>query len=58
MELEIKTQNGVKVVKLKGRLCMGAPLDRFNTEMTEILANGENKIVLDVDDRRRVGGFV
>jgi anti-sigma B factor antagonist len=50
LELEIKTQNGVKVVKLKGRLCMGAPLDRFNTDMTEILANGENKIVLDLSE--------
>lgn len=50
MDLEIKTQNGVKVVKLKGRLCMGAPLDRFNADMTEILANGDNKIVLDVEE--------
>ena len=50
MELEIKTQNGVKVVKLKGKLCMGAPLDRFNSDMTEILANGENKIVLDLEE--------
>ncbi|MGC1907596.1 MAG: STAS domain-containing protein [Candidatus Acidiferrum sp.] len=48
MELEIRTQNGIKVVKVKGRLCMGAPLDRFNTDMNEMLANGENKIVLDL----------
>ena len=48
MELEIRTQNGIKVVKVKGRLCMGAPLDRFNTDMSEMLANGENKIVLDL----------
>ena len=50
MDLEIKTQNGVKVMKLKGRLAMGAALDRFNSEMTEMLANGENKIVLDLEE--------
>lgn len=50
MEVEIKTQNGVKVVKLKGKLCMGAPLDRFNSDMTEMLSNGENKIVLDLEE--------
>ena len=50
LEVEIKTQNGVKVVKLKGKLCMGAPLDRFNSDMTEMLANGENKIVLDLEE--------
>ena len=37
MEVEIKTQNGVKVMKLKGKLCMGAPLDRFNSDMTQML---------------------
>ena len=50
MEVDIKTQNGVKVVKLKGKLCMGAPLDRFNSDMTEMLSNGENKIVLDLEE--------
>lgn len=50
MELEIRTQNGVKVVKLKGRLSMGAPLDRFNSDMTELMANGDCKIVLDLEE--------
>ena len=50
MEIEIRTLDGVKVVKLKGRLCMGAPLDRFNAGMTEMLGQGENKIILDVEE--------
>lgn len=29
---------------------MGAPLDRFNTAMTELLGQGENKIILDFED--------
>jgi anti-sigma B factor antagonist len=50
LEIEIRTLDGVKVVKLKGRLCMGAPLDRFNAGMTEMLGQGENKIILDVEE--------
>ena len=50
LEIETRTQDGVKVVKLKGRLSMGVPLDRFNSTLTEILAQGENKIVLDLEE--------
>lgn len=50
MEIEISTQDGVKVVKLKGRLSMGAALDRFNSTMTEVLGQGEYKIILDLEE--------
>jgi anti-sigma B factor antagonist len=50
LEIETKTQDGVKVVKLKGRLCMGPPLDRFNGTLSELLNQGQCKIVLDVEE--------
>ncbi len=50
MEIEVRTQLEVKVVKLKGRLCMGLPLDQFNATMTELLGQGHNKIVLDLEE--------
>jgi len=50
LDIEVKTQEGVKVVKLKGRLCMGPPLDRFNSTMTELLGQGQNKIILDLEE--------
>ena len=50
MELETKTVDGVKLVKLKGRLVMGPPLDRFNATMTELLGQGQNRIVLDLEE--------
>jgi anti-sigma B factor antagonist len=50
VEIETRTQDGVKVVKLKGRLSMGPPLDRFNSTLTDILAQGEYKIVLDLEE--------
>jgi anti-anti-sigma factor len=50
LDVEIKTQDGVKILKMKGRLCMGPPLDRFNAVMTELLSQGQNKIVLDLEE--------
>ncbi len=50
MEIEVRTQDGVKVVKLKGRLCMGPPLDQFNATMMDLLGQGQNKIILDLEE--------
>jgi anti-sigma B factor antagonist len=50
LEIETSMRDGVKVVKLKGRLSMGPPLDRFNSTLTDILAQGEYKIVLDLEE--------
>jgi anti-anti-sigma factor len=50
LDIETRTQDGVKVVKLMGRLSMGAALDRFNSTMTEMLGHGENKIILDLEE--------
>jgi len=50
LDIETKTLDGVKLVKLKGRLSMGPPLDRFNATMIELLSQGENRIVLDIEE--------
>ena len=50
MDIETKTQDGVKVVKLKGRLSMGPALDRFHATMTELLGEGHNRIILDLQE--------
>lgn len=50
LEIETKTHDAIKVVKLKGRLAMGPPLDRFNTTMSELLGQGHNRIVLDLEE--------
>lgn len=42
--------DGVKLVKLKGRLSMGPTLDRFNATMGELLSQGQNRIVIDLED--------
>jgi len=50
LEIETKTVDGVKLVKLKGRLSMGPPLDRFNATLNELLGQGQNRIVLDLEE--------
>ena len=50
MDIETKTVDGVKLVKLKGRLSMGPPLDRFNATMLELLGQGQSRIVLDLEE--------
>jgi anti-sigma B factor antagonist len=48
LEIEVTTQDGVKVVKVKGRMSIGPTLDRFDKTVSELLEQGRNKIVLDV----------
>ncbi len=50
LELETKTQDGVKVVKLKGRLSVGPALERFNAAMNELLGEGHTRIILDLEE--------
>jgi len=50
LDIETKTVDGVKLVKLKGRLAMGPPLDRFNAALNELLGQGQNRIVLDLEE--------
>ena len=50
LDIETKTLDGVKLVKLRGRLSMGPPLDRFNATMTELLGQGQNRIILDLEE--------
>jgi anti-sigma B factor antagonist len=50
LDIEIKTLDGVKLVKMKGRLSMGPSLDRFNSAMGEMLGQGQNRIVLDLEE--------
>ncbi|MGB2592144.1 MAG: STAS domain-containing protein [Candidatus Acidiferrum sp.] len=50
MGIETKTQDGVKIVKLTGKLGMGPALDQFNATMSELLSQYQNKILLDLEE--------
>jgi anti-anti-sigma factor len=50
LDIEVRTQSQVKVIKLRGRLIMGEPLDRFNATLTDLINAGEARFVLDLQD--------
>jgi len=50
LDIETKSLDRVTIIKLKGRLSMGPSLDRFNTTITQLLGQGQNRIVLDLED--------
>ena len=49
LEIDTKTMDGVKLLKLNGRLSMGPALDRFNATVIELLGQGHSKIILDLE---------
>ena len=49
LDIDTKTLDGIKIVKLAGRLSMGPALDRFNATINELLGQGHSKIVLNLE---------
>ncbi|HZC65115.1 MAG TPA: STAS domain-containing protein [Candidatus Dormibacteraeota bacterium] len=50
MEIEVRTQGPVKIIKLRGKLNNGAPLDSLNATFTDLIAAGDYKFLLDLTD--------
>jgi anti-anti-sigma factor len=50
LDIETNSLGRVTLVKLKGRLSMGPSLDRFNSTITQLLGQGQNRIVLDLEE--------
>ena len=50
MEIDVRTQDQVKVVKLKGKLNLGPSLDRTTETLNDLLNAGETRLVLDLEE--------
>jgi anti-sigma B factor antagonist len=50
LEIEVRTQGQVKVVKLRGKLNNGPPLDQLNATFTDLFAAGNSRFVLDLGE--------
>jgi anti-sigma B factor antagonist len=50
LEIEVRTQGQVKVVKLRGKLVNGPPLDRLNATFTDLFTSGDSRVVLDMEE--------
>jgi len=50
VEIDVRTQDQVKLVKLRGKLHLGPALDRTNETIKDLLNAGESRLVLDLEE--------
>jgi len=50
VEIDVRTQDQVKIIKLRGKLNLGSALDRTNDTIKDLLESGESRFVLDLQE--------
>lgn len=50
MEIELRSQEQVKLIKLRGKLSLGEAVDRLRQTLEELMHDGNCRIVLDLSD--------
>ncbi len=50
MDIEVRSQGQVKIIKLRGRLSLGEPVDRLRATIEDLLKTGDNRLVLDLEE--------
>jgi len=50
VEIDVRTQDQVKIVKLSGKLNLGPSLDRTNATMKDLVDAGESRFLLDLQE--------
>ena len=50
MDIEVRSQGQVKVVKLRGRLSLGEAVDKLRATVEDLLGSGENRLVFDLGE--------
>jgi anti-sigma B factor antagonist len=50
VEIDVRSQGVAKVITLRGRLNLGEPVDRLRSTFEDLLASGENRLVLDIGE--------
>lgn len=50
MEIDVRTQDRVKIITLRGKLNLGAALDRTDETLKDLVNAGESRFVLDLHE--------
>ncbi len=50
MDIETRSQEQVKLVKLRGKLSLGEPVDRLRETFEDLMQDGNCRIVLDLSE--------
>jgi|ERR1700683_454154 len=50
LEIDVRTQSEVKIIKLNGRLSLGEPVDRVSETLKDLLNAGHNYFLVDLQE--------
>jgi len=50
LDIEVRTQSQVKILKLRGKLGLGAPIDKLNATLADLLNAGDICFLLDLEE--------
>jgi len=50
VDIDVRSQNQVKIIKLRGRLSLGESVDRLRSTVEDLLRTGDTRLVLDLED--------
>jgi anti-sigma B factor antagonist len=50
VDIEVRSQGQVKIIKLRGRLNLGEPCDRLRATIEDLIASGDTRLVLDLEE--------
>ena len=54
MDIDVRSQGAVKVIKLRGRLNLGETVDRLRATIEDLLGAGNKQLVLDIEELNMV----
>lgn len=50
MDIEVRTQSDVKIIKLRGRLTLGESVDRMRLTFDDLMAAGDSRFAVDLQE--------
>jgi anti-sigma B factor antagonist len=50
LDIEVRTQSQVRIIKLQGKLALGAPIDKLNATLRDLLTAGDTCFLLDLEE--------
>jgi len=54
VDIDVRSQGQVKIVKLRGRLSLGESVDRLRATVEDLLGSVENRLVFDLAELQTV----
>jgi anti-sigma B factor antagonist len=50
MEIEVRSEQQIKLIKLRGKLALGEPVDKLRETFDNLMDHGDIRVVLDLEE--------